>query len=245
MTRCDHIRIFDIVSSSIALAILSPLLLLTAVILRFTGEGDVIYLQKRVGFGGKDFGMYKFVTMRRDSERLPGGLMTAKGDPRVFPVGRVLRKTKINELLQFINVVIGDMSIVGPRPQVRPHFEAYSERVQRELEKLRPGVTGIGSIVFRDEEDILGAAGDDRERVYREVIAPLKGELEVWYSKHRSLRLDLALCFITAAFLVWPRPRVLWSMFKDLPRPGFEIARYLGLSDLATCQEAERVSEAR
>ncbi|NJN63400.1 MAG: sugar transferase [Acidobacteria bacterium] len=244
MTRCDHIRVFDVISSCVALALLSPLLLLTALILRFTGEGEVIYLQKRVGVGGQDFGMYKFVTMRRDSERLKGGLMTAKGDPRVLPVGRVLRKTKINELLQFINVVIGDMSIVGPRPQVRPHFEAYSERVQRELEKLRPGVTGIGSIVFRDEEDILAAAGDDRERVYREVIAPLKGDLECWYLQHRSLRLDLLLCFITAAFLVWPQPRLLWALFKDLPRPEPEIAEFLGVQDLASTAGQQRVSQA-
>jgi lipopolysaccharide/colanic/teichoic acid biosynthesis glycosyltransferase len=130
-------RALDILLSIIAIAILSPLFILVIVILRFTGEGEVFYIQKRVGIGGNIFGVFKFATMVKNSSKMGTGFLTTKGDPRVLPVGRVLRKTKLNELPQLFNVLIGDMSIVGPRPQVPKHFDLYPNHVKEQLNKIR------------------------------------------------------------------------------------------------------------
>jgi lipopolysaccharide/colanic/teichoic acid biosynthesis glycosyltransferase len=140
-------RILDIVLSSMALIILSPLLIIVVIILGCTGEGYIFYLQERVGLGGRIFGLYKFATMLKDSPSLPGGLLTKKGDSRILPVGRILRATKINELPQLFNVLKGDMSLIGPRPQARPHFDVFPEHVKKELIKVKPGLSGIGSII--------------------------------------------------------------------------------------------------
>src|SRR5690606_8664964 len=148
-------RTFDILLSSFAILLLSPLLLSIMIILKFTGEGEVFYKQARVGKDGKIFGVFKFATMVKNSSQIGTGFITTKNDPRVLPVGRVLRKTKLNEIPQIFNIFLGEMSIVGPRPQVSKHFEMYSESVQRELKRIRPGLTGVGSIFFRDEERIL------------------------------------------------------------------------------------------
>ena len=150
-------------------------------ILRFTGEGEVFYRQLRVGKGGKLFGLLKFATMLKDSPNIGSGLHTLKGDPRVLPFGRFLRKTKLNELPQLINILKGDMSVIGPRPQAPAHFDAFPEHIRPELVKVRPGLSGIGSIVFRDEETLLSRPGIDHEHFYKEVIAPYKGELELWF----------------------------------------------------------------
>ena len=148
-------RFFDIVLSLIALVILSPILLVIMLILRFSAEGEVFYRQKRVGLHGNLFGVFKFATMLKNSETIGTGLITTKDDPRVFPFGRFLRKSKLNEVPQVLNILIGDISFVGPRPQVQQHFDVFPEHVKRELKKIRPGLTGIGSIFFRDEESIL------------------------------------------------------------------------------------------
>src|SRR5687768_13398417 len=132
-------RILDIVFSSIAILLLSPLLIVIIVILKFTGEGEVFYRQQRIGKGGKTFGVFKFATMVKDSSKIGTGFITTKNDPRVLPVGRILRKTKLNEVPQIFNIFLGNMSMVGPRPQVRKHFEVYPEHVKKELKKLTPG----------------------------------------------------------------------------------------------------------
>jgi lipopolysaccharide/colanic/teichoic acid biosynthesis glycosyltransferase len=212
-------RVLDIVLSLAALILLLPLLLPVALLLRCTGEGYIFYRQPRVGQGGRLFGLYKFATMLKDSPNLPGGLLTRERDPRILPVGRILRATKINELPQLLNVLVGDMSLIGPRPQARAHFEVFPEHVKREIVKLRPGLSGVGSIVFRDEESILARCDTDRTRFYAQEIAPYKGELELWYVQHQSLTLDLLLMLFTIQAVIYPKRSHFLQRFHDLPRP--------------------------
>ncbi len=203
--------------SFISILILFPFMVPIMVCLKLTGEHYIFYLQPRVGRGGKDFKVFKFATMLRNSPNLPGGLLTQKNDPRILPIGHFLRKTKINEIPQLINVFIGEMSFVGPRPQARCHYELYSEIVRREIDRLRPGLTGIGSIIFRDEEAMLDNVLGDRDHFHDTVIAPYKGELEVWYARNESIGKYFALIFLTALVLVYPRTNVL-RFFKNLPK---------------------------
>jgi len=217
-------RFFDILFSAIAIAILSPVLLLVILVLRLTGEGEVFYLQQRVGKGGNLFGVFKFATMVKNSSSMGTGFITTRNDPRVLPVGRFLRKTKLNELPQIFNIFIGDMSIVGPRPQVSRHFEIYSDEVKTELNKIRPGLTGIGSIVFRDEESVLERNKNlTYEECYAGLIAPYKGQLELWYIKHRTIGLYFTLIFLTAWVVFFPNTSTRLSMFPDLPTPPPEL----------------------
>ena len=179
-------RLLDILFSGVALLILAPLLVPIMVLLRFTGEGEIFYVQRRIGRDGKMFGLLKFATMLKNSPNLGTGTVTVKNDPRVLPMGGFLRKTKINELPQLINILLGDMSIVGPRPQTQRCFDAFPKVSQIEIMKVRPGLSGIGSIFFRDEEDLMHAAKDPN-RFYDEVIMPYKGALEEWYVRNASL----------------------------------------------------------
>ena len=152
------IRLFDFVLSGIALLFLSPLLLLVMLALRSSGEGEVFYRQQRVGRDGKMFGLLKFATMLKASPNMGTGVLTVKNDPRVLPVGRILRKTKINELPQLVNIFLGDMSVIGRRPLAKKHFDILSPATRSLLVNAKPGLSGIGSIVFRDEENILDHA---------------------------------------------------------------------------------------
>ena len=151
-------RILDIIFACIALAILLPLFIPVILILILTGENKVFYLQNRVGFKNKNFKIIKFVTMLSNSENIGTGSLTLKNDPRVLPFGSFLRKTKINELPQIINIIKGDLSIVGPRPQMRVDFEKYSKNIQKKIYNVKPGLTCIGSIIFRDEESLISLA---------------------------------------------------------------------------------------
>lgn len=217
-------RIFDILFSSVAILILSPLLLLITIILKFTGEGEIFYKQQRVGKGGKTFGVFKFATMVKNSSKMGTGFITTKNDPRVLPVGRILRKTKLNELPQVFNIFLGDMSVVGPRPQVPRHFDIYSNAVQAELKKVPPGLTGIGSIFFRDEERILERNKQmSYEECYSKVIAPYKGQLELWYIEHKSIGLYFILIFLTAWVVLFPHSKLHMRLFKTLPQPPREL----------------------
>jgi lipopolysaccharide/colanic/teichoic acid biosynthesis glycosyltransferase len=215
-------RIFDLILSTVAIIILSPIFLVIMMILRFTGEKEVFYRQKRVGKRGETFGVFKFATMVKDSSKMGSGFITTKNDPRVLPVGRFLRKTKLNELPQLLNIFVGDMSFVGPRPQVPKHFNLYSENVKAELNKVTPGLTGIGSIVFRDEESILELNKNlSYEECYNKVIAPYKGELELWYIRNKSTGLYLLIIFITAWVILFPKSNIHTKIFRSLPpSPG-------------------------
>lgn len=216
-------RFCDVLLSGLALVVLAPLLIPIAALLRLTGEGEVFYVQQRIGREGKPFGLYKFATMLKNSPNLGTGTVTVKGDPRVLPVGSFLRKTKINELPQLLNILLGDMSIVGPRPQTQRCFDAFPASSQVAIIKVRPGLSGVGSIVFRNEEDLMHSRKEP-ERFYDEVIMPYKGLLEEWYVSHQGLRTYFACIFVTAWVVLFPASRVAWKCFPGLPNPPASIA---------------------
>lgn len=211
-------RLFDIIFSGIALLILAPLLVPIMILLRLTGEGEIFYVQQRVGANGRMFGLLKFATMLKNSPNIGTGTVTVKNDPRVLPMGGFLRKTKINELPQLINILVGDMSIVGPRPQDKRCFDVFPKDVQSEIVKVKPGLSGIGSIFFRDEEDLLHEAANPTW-FYDEVIAPYKGALEKWYVKNATLTNYFLVIFVTAWVVIFPKSRIAWNVFKGLPVP--------------------------
>lgn len=222
---CYVKRTMDVALSALALLVLSPLLVPVCIGLLLTGEHHVFYFQERIGFRNKRFGIWKFATMLKNSPNMAGGLHTTRRDPRVLPMGHFLRMTKINELPQLMNILLGDMSIVGPRPLVDKTFDPYPEHVRRVIYNVRPGLTGIGSIVFRDEERLLSESGMPLAQFYARHIAPAKGELELWYQRHLSLWTDVALIFLTAWVIVFPKSRMLHTVFSDLPEisvPGLE-----------------------
>ncbi len=210
-------RLFDLVLSSLLLIAFAVPLLVVMIVLRLTGEGEVWFNQNRVGYKGKTFGCFKFATMRKDSEVTGNKDITLRNDPRVLPVGRFLRKGKINELPQLINILIGDMSFVGWRPLMPKSFAYYPQHIREQIINGKPGLTGIGSIVFRDEEAITARADKPPERVYIEDIAPYKGELELWYQRNQSLLLDLKILFFTAWVVIQPKSRLHEKWLRGLP----------------------------
>ena len=216
-------RIIDVLLSVLALLVLLPLIIPIVAILLLTGEHKVFYSQTRIGYKNQNFKILKFATMLSNSANMGSGSLTLKNDPRVLPFGSFLRKTKINELPQILNIIIGDLSIVGPRPQMKVDFEKYSDEVQRKIYNVRPGLTGIGSIVFRDEESLISVASEKENPhdFYKRVIAPYKGELEIWYQENCNLILDFQLIFMTAWAIVSPETRLYEKWFKDLPKRSF------------------------
>ena len=217
-------RVFDVLSSGIAILVLSPLLIPVIIGLKLTGEGDIFYKQERIGYKNKPFLIWKFATMLRDSANMPGGIMTTKRDPRITPMGGFLRKSKINELPQLFNIFFGRMSVVGPRPVMRVSFEAYPDEVQKVIYNVIPGLTGIGSIIFRDEEELISEVKNndgDLWEFYKGKIYPFKGELEIWYQNHRSFILDIKLIFLTAWVILAPKSKIYEIWFKDLPKRNF------------------------
>lgn len=212
------IRIFDILLSLMALLVLCPLLVPIALVLRFTGEGEVFYVQERVGLHQRPFGLFKFATMLKNSPHIGTGTITVRNDPRVLPVGRILRKTKINELPQLLNVLIGDMSVIGPRPLTQNHFCHYAPESRKTIGSVRPGLSGVGSIVFRDEERLLSNK-EDPKNYYRTDIAPYKALLEVWFVENRGLWLYLKCIILTIWVIINSSSNVASAAFKDLPQP--------------------------
>jgi lipopolysaccharide/colanic/teichoic acid biosynthesis glycosyltransferase len=187
----------------------------------------VYFRQQRIGRDGKPFDLLKFATMLKDSPHIGTGTVTIKDDPRVLPFGRLLRKTKINELPQLINIFLGDMSLVGPRPQTRRCFDAFPLSTREVIVQVRPGLSGIGSILFRDEESMLHGRVDPM-RFYDDVIAPYKGALEEWYVLHQGPRVYLLSIAMTAWVLVFPNSGFAWRAFPGLPKPPTELASMLG-----------------
>lgn len=212
------IRTLDIVFSASALVLLLPLFLPIMVILRFTGEGEIFYFQPRVGRGQNMFEVFKFATMLKNSPNMGTGTITVRSDPRVLPVGGLLRKTKINELPQILNVLIGDMSLIGPRPLTSNHFDHYPHDLRKVIGSVRPGLSGVGSIVFRDEERLLSDK-EDPKNYYRTEIAPYKALLEVWFVENRSVWLYFKSIFLTIWVVINPSANLSSSVFKDLPQP--------------------------
>jgi lipopolysaccharide/colanic/teichoic acid biosynthesis glycosyltransferase len=217
-------RLFDISISGLALLVLGPLLIPIMIGLKLTGEGYVWYKQERIGFRNKPFLIWKFATMLKNSPNMSGGVLTTKKDPRITPMGGFLRNSKINELPQLINIFIGDMSIVGPRPVMQVSFNVYPEDVQKVIYSVRPGLTGIGSIIFRDEEELITAVKNRDEDIwdfYSNKIYPFKGKLEHWYQANESLKTDMKIIIITVLVIVNQESDIVYRWFKDLPKRAF------------------------
>ena len=220
------IRFFDLIISSISLVFLSPLFILISFALKLTGEGEVFYVQKRRGISGKTFSLYKFATMLKNSPNIGTGTLTIKNDSRILPLGKFLRKSKINELPQLLNIFLGEMSLVGPRPLTYENFNLYSKEIKKIIISQKPGLTGIGSIVFRDEESLL-LSNNKPLSYYKNIISPYKGNLEVWYVKNKSLFIYFSIIIVTILVTLWPRSKFYWRLYKNLPRPPRELQKLL------------------
>lgn len=222
------LRLIDIFLSGIALLALAFLLMPVVIILRFTGEGEIFFRQERVGLGRRSFGLVKFATMLKDSPNIGTGTVTLKGDPRVLPVGKFLRMTKINELPQLINVLKGDMSVIGPRPQTKRCFDAFPAEYQRKIVQIRPGLSGPGAVVFRGEERMMEDA-DLANAFYDQVIMPFKGALEAWYVETAGVVTYFKLIALTCWVIIFPSSGAFWKMFPDAPRPPQALMPYINM----------------
>ncbi|MCK5617500.1 sugar transferase [Candidatus Pacearchaeota archaeon] len=191
-------RFVDILLSGLAIIILSPVLIIISVLIKLTGE-DIVFLQDRFGLNEKSFKLIKFTTMPKGSEKL--GYITTSADPRPSKLGKFLRKTKINELPQLINVFFGDMSMIGPRPLLEVHAKIYPEDVRRKIYSMKPGLIGIGSLYFHNEDSLL-ASVDNTTQYYEEVVMPKKAELELWYNQNWSILLDFRLLLLSVVILL-------------------------------------------
>jgi len=222
------LRFLDIIFSLLGLIVVSPVFFIVIPILRFSGEGEVFYRQNRVGQSGRLFSLLKFATMLKSSPSMATGDITIKNDFRILKTGRFLRASKINELPQIWNVLIGDMSLVGPRPMTEKNFSYYSEQAKQAISSVRPGLTGVGSIVFRNEENILSGM-PDKVKFYQTVIAPYKGQLEIWYVKNKSILLYFKVIFFTALAVLSPGSRLYQSHFRDLDKMPPELLEAMKL----------------
>lgn len=189
-------RLLDMIASFVMLVILSPFLLLLALAVKFDSKGPVFYRQVRVGRYNQDFKIFKFRTMVQNADQI-GPAVTTGEDPRITRVGRFIRRLRLDEFSQLLNVLNGTMSLVGPRPEVRKYVDLYTPEQMATL-LVRPGITAPSSIAFKDEDKLLDAA-DDPERVYVEQILPPKMELNLEYLEHISPLYDLSVIFQTAA----------------------------------------------
>ncbi len=193
------IRLFDILFSTIGLLVLSPLFLIIYIIIIIESKGGGFYRQTRVGKNGIPFAIYKFRSMRTDADK--HGLITVGGrDPRITRIGYYIRKYKIDELPQLWNVLMGDMSLVGPRPEVQKYVDLYTEE-QRKVLSVRPGITDYASIEYVDE-NILLAKSDDPDKTYIEVVMPAKIKLNMKYINNKSLKEYFKIIFLTLAKIV-------------------------------------------
>lgn len=209
-------RVFDLFFSMVLLILLFPLFIVCISILWATGEHEIWYWQQRVGHSKTVLKVLKFVTMQKNSMSEQSGDITLQNDPRILPFGHLLRITKINELPQLINVLLGSMSIVGPRPLTENLFSYYTADVQDTIANLKPGITGIGSIIFRNE-DRYTAKVDNPHLFYRECISPYKGSLEMWYARNCSVKTDLLLIVLTAWVIISPKSNLPYKWLRNLP----------------------------
>jgi lipopolysaccharide/colanic/teichoic acid biosynthesis glycosyltransferase len=214
-------RFFDFVFSLVALAILSPFLIIIIILLLLTGEHEVFYRQERIGYKNMPFRILKFATMLKNSPNLGHGDMTVRNDPRITGVGKFLRISKINELPQLYNILVGEMSFVGPRPLVKAGFDRYTEALQQKIYNVKPGLTGIGSIVFRDEELIITQSELPPHECYRDIILPYKGALELWYQEKQSFYTDIMILFLTGWYILFPKSNLVYKVFPTIPKRSF------------------------
>ena len=211
-------RLFDILFSFIVLAAFSPLGIAIIIVLLFTGENKILYIQQRIGKNLEPFGLLKFASMLEKSPNIGAGDITLKNDSRVLPFGKFLRKTKLNEFPQFINVFIGEMSLVGPRPLVKNQYDMIPEDLQQKIKLLKPGITGIGSIIFRDEEIFLEDNNENSNEFYKIEIVPFKATLECWYEENMSFLIDALLIITTIIMVFFPDTKLHKHFFSGLPQ---------------------------
>ncbi len=214
-------RFFDIIFSLAALIVLLPIFIPVIIVLLLTGEHEVFFRQERVGFKNSVFRIWKFATMLKNSPNMGHGDVTVRKDPRITSVGKFLRQSKFNELPQVINILTGDMSFVGPRPLMKVGFDRYSDEMKGKVYNVRPGLTGIGSIVFRDEELIITHSNLPPHECYRDVILPYKGALEVWYQQHQNFYTDFMILFLTAWYILFHKSGLVYKVFPSLPKRSF------------------------
>jgi lipopolysaccharide/colanic/teichoic acid biosynthesis glycosyltransferase len=195
-------RSLDSIASLVGLLLASPVLLVVAVVVKSTSPGPVLYRQERVGLGGQLFRIFKFRTMYQDADKRGGAAITSSGDPRVTTVGRWLRRLKLDELPQLWNVLKGEMSLVGPRPEVPRYVQSYSS-AQRRVLSVRPGITDLASISYRREEELLVSYAD-LDRYYREVVLPDKLSMNLAYLNRISFLYDLLLLLRTMVAIFIP-----------------------------------------
>ena len=221
-------RILEIMISGAVLVFgLLPLAII-AIILKVTGEREVFYFQERVGKSGKVIFISKFVTMVKASPELGTRDITVRNDPRVLPVGRFLRKTKLNEFPQFWDVFVGKLALVGWRPLMPQGFANYPKEVQQKLLTIKPGLTGLGSLFFRNEEGIIAMAqsrGLDLQSIFKGDIMPFKGALECWYVDNHSFWVDIKILVATAVAVIRPNWKGYRSWFHGLPLPESALVR--------------------
>tara|TARA_B100001057_G_C22844353_1_gene948375 strand:- start:1818 stop:2483 length:666 start_codon:yes stop_codon:yes gene_type:complete len=210
------IRILDIFLSLFAILILLPFFLIIIFCLKFSGEGEIFYLQKRIGKHGKSFDLLKFATMLKDSPNKGTGDITVKNDPRILPLGKALRKTKINELPQLLNILFGNMSFVGPRPLALSGYKNYPEHLKSNLEEIKPGLSGLASLILRNEEEILSKSTDPIE-FHSKVLSPFKAETEIWFFKKKSIFKYFIIIFLTIWVVLFSKSRALDYFFKKRP----------------------------
>ncbi len=220
------IRGLDLLFSLVALTAFSPLLVLVAIALRFSGEGEVFYRQVRIGKGGREFRLLKFATMMKNSPAMGSGELTLPNDPRVLPLGRILRKTKLNELPQLLNIVAGDLSVIGPRPQTRRYYDCYAAADRAWIDTIRPGLSGVGSILFRDEETLLATVADP-VTFDDQVITPYKGQVEHWFAVNQSVSLYFELIITTVLVVLWPSSGLHQGLLRRIPEPPAVIKKLL------------------
>ena len=220
------IRVFDIFFSLFAIILLLPFFLIIALLLKFSGEGEILYLQDRVGLNKEEFKLYKFATMNKNSPLEGHGNITIKDDPRILPLGKFLRNTKINELPQLFNVLKGNMSLIGPRPLVREGYDSYPKELANEISKIKPGISGLASIILRKEEEILLKTLSPKE-FHSEVLVPYKARLEIWYQHRKNVKNYFFLILSTIIVILFPRIKILNFFFNDIPMPEKKLKEIL------------------
>lgn len=197
------VRIFEILLSLLILITVSPILIILYIFIKINCK-KVIFKQQRVGYKGNYFKIYKFVTMKDNSEI--DGTITYYNDPRIIKFGRILRKFKINELPQLINIIKGEMTFIGPRPLTEECFNCYDKKIRENLIKIKPGISGIGSIVFVNEDKLLNKKCSEKNNIfYKNCIMPLKGRLEKWYIDNKTFYLDFKIFIYTLIIMVFPK----------------------------------------
>ena len=211
-------RLFDILFALVGSLIFLPFFIPLAIMLLLTGEHYVWYRQDRIGYKNKKFKIWKFATMLKASPSLGTGSITVKNDWRLTPMGKYLRGSKINEIPQLINIFTGEMTVVGPRPLMEVDFNKFTEDVKNTFYNSRPGLTGIASIVFCDEEELHSNHTIDPHEYDRLYIAPYKGQLEKWYQDHSSLYTDFMIIALTILAIPFPKSDLPFRVFKDLPK---------------------------